>query len=83
MNFQEQEELRNKYSAIARGFLALRNRIEALTNRKATGDPFFDDNEEAREKLLGVIAKAEQMAARDEIEALVAEYGPEARDVLG
>ena len=82
MNLREQEELRNKFSAIKRGLLTMRNNIEGLTELRATGDPFFDDNEEAREKLLAVVAKAARMAAHNEIEALVAEYGPEARHVL-
>ena len=82
MNLREQEELRNKFSAIKRGLLTMRNNIEGLTELRATGDPFFDDSEEARKKLLAVVAKAAQMAAHSEIEALVAEYGPEARQVL-
>jgi hypothetical protein len=82
MNLHEQEELRNKYSAIRRGLLAMKNRVEALTTLRATGDPFFDDDEEARKKLIAVVEKAARMAAHNEIEALVAEYGPEARQVL-
>jgi hypothetical protein len=82
MNLHEQEELRNKYSAIRRGFLAMMNHIEGLVTLRTTGEPFFDDDEEARKKLLAVVAKAAQMAAHSEIEALVAEYGPEARHVL-
>jgi len=82
MNLHEEEELRNKYSAIRRGLLALFNSLEGLATLRATGDPFFDENEEARKKLLAVVAKAAQLAANQEIEALVAEYGPEARHVL-
>ena len=82
MDFEKQEELRNTYSLIRRGFLSLRNAIEALVIMKATGDPFFDENEEARQKLLTVVEQAAKSAVQSEINALVAEYGPEARQVL-
>ena len=49
---------------------------------KATGDPFFDENEEARQKLLKVLNLASQTATQNEINALLAEYGPDARQVL-
>ena len=57
MDLEKQEELRNTYSLIRRGFLSLRNAIEGLVIMKATGDPFFDSNEEARQKLLLVITR--------------------------
>ena len=82
MDLYEQEELRNKYSTITRGLLTMKNSIEGLATLRATGDPFFDDSEEACQKLLAVVAKAAQIATHNEIEALVAEYGPEARQVL-
>jgi len=82
MDFDKQQELRDTYSLIGRGFLALRNAIEALVQSKATGDPFFDDSDEARQKLLRVVEVAGTQAAQNEIEALVAEYGPDARHVL-
>jgi DnaJ-domain-containing protein 1 len=82
MGFEKQEELRNKYTLICRGALTLRNIIEVLTRSKSTGDPFFDESEEARLKLLMVVNQASQRAAESEIEALVAEYGPDARRVL-
>jgi len=83
MDFEKQEELRNTYSLIRRGFLSLRNAIEGLVIMKATGDPFFDESEEARQKLLMVVEQAERRAVQNEIGALVAEYGPDARQVLG
>jgi hypothetical protein len=80
--FEKQEELRNKYALIRRGLSALRNAIEALTLMKSTGDPFFDDSEEARQKLIMIVEKAAHRATQSEIEALIAEYGPDARQVL-
>jgi hypothetical protein len=82
MDFEKQEELRNKYSLIRRGFLSLSNAIEGLVIMKATGDPFFDENEEARQKLLNVVEQAARRAVQNEIGALVTEYGPDARHVL-
>jgi hypothetical protein len=82
MDFEKQEELRNTYSLIQRGLLSLRNAIEAILILKATGDPFFDENEEARQKLLRVVEQASTRAIQTEINALVAEYGPDARHVL-
>ena len=82
MDPAKEDELRNKYMLIGRGLLSLRNAVEALVRFKATGDPFFDDNEEARQKLLSVLKKASERANRNEISALVAEYGPDARRVL-
>jgi len=82
MDFEEQEELRNKYALIRRGLSALRNALEALTLMKSTGDPFFDDSEEARQKLILLVEKAAHRATQSEIEALIAEYGPDARQVL-
>ena len=49
---------------------------------KLTGDPFFDDSEEARQKLLMIVEKAAHRATQSEVEALIAEYGPDARQVL-
>jgi hypothetical protein len=83
MDLEKQEELRNTYSLIRRGFLSLRNAIEGLVIMKATGGPFFDENEEARQKLLMVVEQGAITAAQNEINALVGEYGPDARQVLG
>ena len=80
MDFEKQEELRSKYALIRRGLSALRNAIEGLTLMKLTGDPFFD--EEARQKLTMIVEKAAHRATQSEIEALIAEYGPDARQVL-
>jgi len=82
MDFEQQEELRSKYALIRRGLSALRNVLEALTLMKATGDPFFDDSEEARQKLMMIVEKAAHRATQSEVEALIAEYGPDARQVL-
>ena len=82
MDWEQQEELRNKYSLIRRGLISLRNVIEGLLILKATGDPFFDENEEARQKLLKVLNLASETATQNEINALLAEYGPDARQVL-
>jgi hypothetical protein len=82
MDFEKQEELRTKYALIRRGLSALRNSIEALTLMQSTGDPFFDDSEEARQKLIMIVEKAAHRATQSEIEALIAEYGPDARQVL-
>jgi hypothetical protein len=82
MDFEKQEELRSKYALIRRGLSALRNSIEGLTLLKSTGDPFFDDSEEARHKLIMIVEKASHRATQSEIEALIAEYGPDARQVL-
>ena len=82
MEFEKQEELRTTYSLIQRGLLALRNAIEAVVTFKATGDPFFDENEEARQKLLRVVDQASKRAAQNETNPLIAEYGPDARQVL-
>ena len=83
MDFEQQEEVRSKYALIRRGLLTLRNAIEGLTLTKSTGDPFFDDSEEARQKLLMIVEKASHLATRNEVEALIAEYGPDARQALG
>ena len=82
MDFEKQEELRNKYSLIRRGFLSLQNAIEMLMLSRATGDPFFDENEEARQKFLMVVEQAAKRAAESEVNALIAEYGSDARFVL-
>jgi len=82
MDFEKQEELRSKYALIRRGLSALRNTIEGLTLMKSTGDPFFDDSEEACQKLLMIVEKAAHHATQSEIEAPIAEYGPEARQTL-
>ena len=82
MNFEKQEELGSKYALIRRGLSALRNAIEELTLMKLTGDPFFDDSEEARQKLIMIVEKAAHGATQSEIDALIAEYGPDARQVL-
>ena len=82
MDFEKQEELRSKYALIRRGLSALRNSIEGLALLKATGDPFFDDSEEASQKLIAIVEKAARRATQSEVEALIAEYGPEARQVL-
>ena len=82
MDFEKQEEVRSKYALIRRGLSALRNAIEGLTLIKSTGDPFFDDSEEARQKLIMIVEKAAHRATQSEVEALIAEYGPDARQVL-
>jgi hypothetical protein len=82
MDWEKQEELRNKYSLIRRGLISLRNTIEGLMILRATGDPFFDASEEARQKLLMVVNMASQSATQNEINALLAEYGPDALQVL-
>src|SRR5262249_33766566 len=82
MDFETQEEVRSKYALIRRGLSALRNAIEALTLLQSTGDPFFDDSEEARQKLIMFVEKAAHRATQSEVEALIAEYGPDARQVL-
>ena len=82
MDFEKQEEVRSKYALIRRGLLTLRNTIEGLTLIKSTGDPFFDDSEEARQKLLMIVEKASHLATQNEVEALIAEYGPDARQAL-
>jgi hypothetical protein len=82
MDFEKQEELRSKYALIRRGLSALRNAIEGFTLMKSTGDPFFDDSEEARQKLITIVEKAAHYATQSEVEALIAEYGPDARQVL-
>ena len=58
MDFEQQDELRSKYALIRRGLSALRNSIEGLTMLKATGDPFFDDSEEACQKLIADSGKS-------------------------
>ena len=55
---------------------------EGLALMKSTGDPFFDDSEEACQKLLMIVEKAAHHATQSEIEAPIAEYGPEARQTL-
>jgi len=82
MDLAKQEELRNKYILIRRGLISLRNAIEGLMILKATGDSFFDESEEARQKLLMVVNMASQSATQNEINALLAEYGPDALQVL-
>ena len=82
MDFEKQEELRNKYRLIRRGFLSLQNAIEMLMLSRATGDPFFDENEEARQKFFMVVEQAAKRAADSEVNALIAEYGSDARYVL-
>ena len=84
MDFDKQEELRSKYVLIRRGLSALRNAIEGLALMKLTDDPFFkkNDSEEARQKLIMIVEKAAHRATQSEIEALIAEYGPDARQVL-
>jgi hypothetical protein len=82
MDFEQQEEVRTKYALIRRGLSALRNVIEGLTLLKLTGEPFFDDSEEARQKLMMIVEKAAHRATQSEIDALVAEYGPDTRQVL-
>jgi hypothetical protein len=82
MDFEMQEELRTKYALIRRGLSALRNAVEGLALLKLTGDPFFDDSEEARQKLMMIVEKAAHRATQSEIDALIAEYGPDARQVL-
>jgi hypothetical protein len=82
MDFEKQEEVRTKYALILRGLHALGNKIEELTLIKSTGDPFFDDSEEARQKLLMIVEKASHLATQSELEALIAEYGPDARQAL-
>ena len=82
MDVEQQEELRTKYALIRRGLSALRNAIDGLALLKLTGDPFFDDSEKARQKLLMIVEKAAHRATQSEVEALIAEYGPDARQVL-
>ncbi len=82
MDFEKQEEVRSKYALILRGLLALRNTLEGVTLTKSTGDPFFDDSEEACQKLLMIVEKASHLATQNEAEALIAEYGPDARQAL-
>ena len=76
MDFEKQEELRSKYALIRRGLSALRNAIEGLTLMKLTGDPFFDDSEEARQKLIMIVEKAAHRATQSEIEALIERTWP-------
>ena len=47
-----------------------------------TSDPFFDDSEEARQKLMMIVEKAAHRATQSDIDVLLAEYGPDARQVL-
>jgi hypothetical protein len=44
--------------------------------------PFFDDNEAACQKLIAIVENAAHRATQSEVEALSAEYGPEARQAL-
>src|SRR5262245_48309243 len=78
MDFEKQEELRTKYALIRRGLSALRHAIEGLTLAKLTGDPLFDDSKEGRQKLIMIVEKAAHRATQSEIDALIAEYGPDA-----
>ena len=82
MDFEQMAELREKYALIRRGLSALRNALEGLALLKLTGDPFFDDSEEAGQKLMAIVEKAAHRATQSEIEALIAEYGPKARQAL-
>jgi hypothetical protein len=82
MDFDKQQELQNKYRLIRRGFLSLQNALDVLLRTKSTGDAFFDDHDEARQKALAVVEQAAKRAAQSELNALVAEYGPDARHVL-
>jgi hypothetical protein len=82
MDFETQEEVRTKYALIRRGLSALRNAIEGLALLHATGEPYFDDSDEGRQKLIMVVEKAAHHATQSEIDALIAEYGPDARHVL-
>ena len=82
MDFDQQEEVRSKYALIRRGLLALRNTLEGLTLTKSTGEPWFDNSDEACQKLLMLVAKASHLATQSEEEALIAEYGPDARQAL-
>ena len=82
MDVEKQAEMRSKYALIRRGLSALRNSIEGLALLKATGDPFFDENEEACQKLIAIVEKAAHRATQSEVEALIAAYGPDARQAL-
>ena len=82
MDFEQQEEVRRKYALIRRGLSALRNTIEAFALQKSTGEPFFDDSEAACQKLIAIVEHAARLATQSEVEALIAEYGPEARQAL-
>jgi len=83
MDYEKENELRNKYDLIMRGFLTLRNSLEFVLNSKATGVPFLDENDEHRKKVLDFIERAASKARQFELEALMAEYGPDAAHVLG
>jgi hypothetical protein len=82
MDFETQEELRTKYALIRRGLSALRNALEGLALLHMTGEPDFDDSDEGCQKLIRVVEKAAHRATQSEIDALIAEYGPDARHVL-
>ena len=82
MDFETREEVRTKYALIRRGLSALRNAIEGLALLHLTGEPYFDDSDEGRQKLILVVEKAAHRATQSEIDALIAEYGPDARQVL-
>ena len=76
MDFEQQEEVRSKYALIRRGLSALRNSIEGLAFLKSTGDPFFDDSEEACQKLIASVEKAAHRATQSEVEALITRIRP-------
>jgi hypothetical protein len=82
MDVEKQEEVRSQYALIRRGLFALQKTIEELMLMKATGESFFDDREEARQKLLMLVEKASHLATQNEVEALIAEFGPDARQAL-
>jgi hypothetical protein len=42
----------------------------------------FDDSDAACQKLLMLVEKASHLATQNEVEALIAEYGPAARQAL-
>jgi hypothetical protein len=83
MDYEKQDELRTKLSLIMRGILTFRNALQVMIEMKASGVPLLDDNEENRKKVLDAIERASHRARQIEYDALVAEYGPEAKDVLG
>jgi hypothetical protein len=82
MEVAQQEEVRSKYALICRGLLALRNTLEGVLLTKSTGEPLFDDSDDGCQKLLLLVEKASHLATQHEVEALIAEYGPDARPAL-
>ncbi|MCI0685008.1 MAG: hypothetical protein L0Y71_23165 [Gemmataceae bacterium] len=82
MDFDKQDELRNKYTLIMRGFLTLRNMLEVHLQSKNTGGPLLDENDGNRRTVLDFIERVAAKARKLEIDALVAEFGPDTMQVL-